>query len=61
MAKGDGRYLSDGLTKAGFTVFHSDANFLLFKDFKTGAGILAVRIFSGTGDPDPVMQELQTA
>ena len=30
------QYLSDGLTKAGFTVFHSDANFLLFKDFKTG-------------------------
>ena len=28
-------YLSDGLTKAGFTVFHSEANFLLFKDFKT--------------------------
>ena len=27
--------LSDGLTKAGFTVFHSEANFLLFKDFKT--------------------------
>ena len=29
------QYLSDGLTKAGFTVFHSEANFLLFKDFKT--------------------------
>ena len=29
------KYLSDGLTKAGFTVFHSEANFLLFKDFKT--------------------------
>lgn len=29
------KVLSDGLTKAGFTVFHSEANFLLFKDFKT--------------------------
>ena len=59
MAKGRERYLSDGLTKAGFTVFHSEANFLLFKDFKTGAGIVAVRVFSGTRDPDPVLQKLQ--
>ena len=29
------KVLSDGLTKVGFTVFHSEANFLLFKDFKT--------------------------
>ena len=43
------QYLSDGLTKAGFTVFHSDANFLLFKDFKTGQESCCTNIFWNGG------------
>lgn len=55
------QYLSDGLTKAGFTVFHSDANFLLFKDFKTGQESWLYEYFLERGILIRSCQELQTA
>lgn len=48
------KVLSDGLTKVGFTVFHSEANFLLFKDFKTEQESWLYEFFLEHGDPNPV-------